>query len=586
MSIVKKRVIQPKPQSVVANPSFRLIDFHFQDEKKEESESSSSDEDSLKEGRGKKGGNRQRKEFIIKMFGVNEKKETCCLFVRHYHPFFYIQVGQDWNDMVAENFLTFLKGKINPSMERDILKVTLLERGPLYGFAAGKQSKFVEISFMNMSAFNAVKGLWYDKDKNGTRRRRALVFNSTTLELFESNLPPLLRFFHIYDISPSGWVEIPLNLAKTTEIKKTTCTYEWSIGCENLISLSEKNTAVPYKICSFDIEATSSHGDFPLPVKTYRKLADQIIACFSIQQQSASMNNTRGQTLFRKIILSAFGLENYNGIDLVYPKPFGGGRKLTKKQVGEWVDNLLDMELFSKSGVMEKGSGKKGGEAWTLEQSFLQKQAMEEEEEEGGHGYRMGQDEEEGGGGGGGEQEGTKIMEILLDNSGKYTREAKVNIVNCLLSKSEVLPELKGDEVSFIGSTFLRYGETEPYLNHCLVVGSCDSVAGVEIVSCSTERELLLAWTELIQRENPDILIGYNIFMFDYEFMFQRAKENGCDYEFLQLSRFLGEVCSSRNLPPREGEAGVEVEKGLEGILVRGADEENSHEGGGGAPIV
>ena len=600
-----KRVLRPITQSqqqqptVVPNPSFRLIDFHFQDEEKGEDTSSSSDEDSVENGNRKKGKIQRRKEFIIQMFGVNEKKETCCLYIRHYHPFFYVQVGQEWTQNMAEAFLTFLKGKVKQSMERDVLKVTLLERAPLYGFAAGQQAKFVEISFTNMSAFNAVKGLWYEKDKSGTRRRRNLNFNGCGLELFESNLPPLLRFFHIYGISPSGWVEVPLALAKCTETKKTTCTYEWLIGCEDLISLADKNTAVSYKICSFDIEATSSHGDFPLPIKTYRKLADQIIACYGIQQQTAAMNESRGKLLFRKILLSAFALENYNGIDLVYPKTTN---KITKKMVGEWSDALLDMELFSKSGVMDNGNGKKGGDAWRLEQSFLQKQSMEDEEDdaEGGRGYLARKSRGGGGGGGdgdeddedademggsgdkGGEQAGTKIMEILLDNSGKYTREAKVNIVNCLLSKSEILPELKGDEVSFIGSTFLRYGESEPYLNHCLVVGSCDSVQGVEIVSCSTERQLLLAWTKLIQDENPDILIGYNIFMFDYEFMFQRAKENLCDYEFLQLSRLLGEVCSSRNLPPREGEAGAEVEKGLEGILLGGGGEdEDSHDGGG-----
>ena len=188
MSLIKKRVVRAKPSSVVVvkeNPSFRLIDFHFQDEKKEDN-GSSSDEDSLEGGRGKKGGT--RKEFIIQMFGVNEKKETCCLFVRHYHPFFYVQVGQDWTEGVAENFLTFLKGKINQAMERDVLKVSLMERGPLYGFAAGKQAKFVEISFANMAAFNAVKGLWYEKDRNGNRRRRALVYHGCAMELFESNL--------------------------------------------------------------------------------------------------------------------------------------------------------------------------------------------------------------------------------------------------------------------------------------------------------------------------------------------------------------------------------------------------------------
>jgi len=575
MSVVVKRLLKPKAKKVVVpveNPSFRLIDFHFQDEKKGEESSSDEDASSL-ESQSKKGKGNPKpksKEFMIQMFGVNEKKETCCLFVRHFHPFFYVQVGQDWTEQVATQFLIYLKTRINPAMEMDILSVTLLERAPLYGFAAGQQAKFVEIAFSNMSAFQAVKGLWYQKDKStGNRRKIPLLFHNMALELFESNLPPLLRFFHIHEISPSGWVEIPLALARVNETKRTTCTYEWTIGCEDLISLVDKHTAVPYKICSFDIEATSSHGDFPLPLKTYRKLADQVIACFTIQQQTATMNASRGKVLFRKLVLSAFGFEQFNGIDLVYPKM---SEKIKKETVVKWVESLLDMELFSKTGVMGKEEGKKGGEAWTMEQSFLQKQMAAEEDEDGGDGgFHKKEEILE-------EQAGVKIMEILLDNG--RIREAKVNILNCLLSKSEILPELKGDEVSFIGSTFLRYGETEPYLNHCLVVGSCDLVPGVEIVSCCDEKTMLLAWTELIQRENPDIIIGYNIFMFDYEFMFQRAKETGCIEAFLQLSRILGEVCSSKNLPPREGEGGVEVEKGLDGILV-GGEEDGGGDGNG-----
>ena len=30
-----------------------------------------------------------------------------------------------------------------------------------------------------------------------------------------------------------------------------------------------------YKICSFDIEASSSHGDFPVPIKDYKKLGNK-----------------------------------------------------------------------------------------------------------------------------------------------------------------------------------------------------------------------------------------------------------------------------------------------------------------------
>jgi hypothetical protein len=311
--VVAKKLLKPKVKKIMAavpNPSFRLIDFHFQDmEKRGEGSSSSEEETSSLESEGEKGGKRgggggrgrgagggrKPKEFMIQMFGVNEKKETCCLYVRHFHPFFYVQVGQDWTESVANQFLLFVKHKINPSMEHDVLSVALLERGPLYGFAAGKQAKFVEISFANMAAFQAVKGLWYEKNRNGNRFRRPLVFQGMALDLFESNLPPLLRFFHIHEISPSGWVEIPLGLAKAAleEEKRTTCTYEWTIGCGDLISLADKHTAVPYKICSYDIEATSSHGDFPLPLKTYRKLADQVIACFTIQQQTAAMNASR-----------------------------------------------------------------------------------------------------------------------------------------------------------------------------------------------------------------------------------------------------------------------------------------------------
>ena len=39
----------------------------------------------------------------------------------------------------------------------------------------------------------------------------------------------------------------------------------------------------------------------------------------------------------------------------------------------------------------------------------------------------------------------------------------------------------------FIGSTFLTYGSKEPYLNHCLVLNSCDNLDNVnnsEIETC------------------------------------------------------------------------------------------------------
>ena len=96
-------------------------------------------------------------------------------------------------------------------------------------------------------------------------------------------------------------------------------------------------------------------------------------------------------------------------------------------------------------------------------------------------------------------------------------------------------------------------------MNHCIARDTCSALPQTEnsvIESYKTEREVLLAWTKLIQEEDPDIIIGYNIFGFDYQFMFLRAKELGCVNSFLQLSRNKREVCIKKDW--RTGKEGLE----------------------------
>jgi DNA polymerase delta subunit 1 len=95
----------------------------------------------------------------------------------------------------------------------------------------------------------------------------------------------------------------------------------------------------------------------------------------------------------------------------------------------------------------------------------------------------------------------------------------------------------------------MNYGNTDPYFNHCIVLNSCSKIPldNSVVETYSTEEEVLLAWQKLVQKENPDIIIGYNIFGFDYEFMFRRAEENNCVEEFLKLSRNKEEICGSRD---------------------------------------
>ena len=52
-------------------------------------------------------------------------------------------------------------------------------------------------------------------------------------------------------------------------------------------------------------------------------------------------------------------------------------------------------------------------------------------------------------------------------NNYKYNR-LKINEFDKTLMN--YFPELEGDKVTFIGSTFWKYGEREPYLNNCIVL--------------------------------------------------------------------------------------------------------------------
>ena len=59
-----------------------------------------------------------------------------------------------------------------------------------------------------------------------------------------------------------------------------------------MVPLREKESPVPYKICSFDIEASSSHGDFPVAKKSYRKMLGEIITYWNKNKSKISKIGT------------------------------------------------------------------------------------------------------------------------------------------------------------------------------------------------------------------------------------------------------------------------------------------------------
>jgi DNA polymerase elongation subunit (family B) len=109
--------------------------------------------------------------------------------------------------------------------------------------------------------------------------------------------------------------------------------------------------------------------------------------------------------------------------------------------------------------------------------------------------------------------------------------------INSYLTK--VFPEIEGDSLIQIGTTFHKYGQSHCHYKHVITLDTCASFEGVdEIVQCETEEEVLLAWTSLIKKMDPDVMTGYNIYGFDMKYMFDRSEELGCTMPFCKLGRY------------------------------------------------
>ena len=484
----------------------RLLDFNVYDQKVDEDDEEDTDHT-----------------FVIQIFGISNSRESVVLFIEDFKPHFYAKINNRSSDM-----LSTLKTKTRHFKWGKILfdNCRIVKRRKLYGFDNKKLHDFWYLEFSTLACFNYVKNFWYEKDENNVSKLKADGFLNTTL--YEGQIPPLLRFFHIYDISPSGWVEIEDTKLRTVSEKTTSCKREYRTFSNCLKPLKGCDELVPLKICSFDIEASSSHGDFPVPKKSYKKLAYNIVD--SLMDVSGSLMDLK--VIIPKMIKQSFGFilpddELFEGVQRVYCK-----KPITLSNLEKRIDAIITSSLQSQHLITDVNR---------IEDYFHKIDTNDDENE-----YDYGTastmttitstnkpkriDRE------------TNLLDILTD--AKCSREDKITVLSSKLD--EYLPNLKGDEVTFIGSTFQYFGEKEPYLNNCILSNTCSKTnlnPNTELVMCRSEKDVLLEWTKLIQKEDPDIIIGYNIFGFDYKFLFFRAEENDCLEPFLRLSRNRDEVC-------------------------------------------
>ena len=131
--------------------AFRIFDFNVYNQKEQDN---SSDEEGFT---GKE--RKDEAKFVIQMFGINEKGESCSILAENFKPFFYVKVDESWDQGTKSAFLSFLKRKIGKYYESSICECKLIKKKKLYGFDGGKEHKFIFLSFENNQVFNKAKNL-------------------------------------------------------------------------------------------------------------------------------------------------------------------------------------------------------------------------------------------------------------------------------------------------------------------------------------------------------------------------------------------------------------------------------------------
>lgn len=84
----------------------------------------------------------------------------------------------------------------------------------------------------------------------------------------------------------------------------------------------------------------------------------------------------------------------------------------------------------------------------------------------------------------------------------------------------------ESDKIIQIGTTFHKYGSKDCHIKHIITLKDCAKIDEDENIiqeSYQTEKEVLIAWAELIAKSDPDIITGYNIWGFDFSYIFNRA---------------------------------------------------------------
>lgn len=201
-----------------------------------------------------------RRKYGIKLFGATGDGAQVQIDVTGFRPFLFVSMPQG----ICKKKLIAEIERCNKGVLKG-LEATMVHKGLLYGYTGGKQFPFLELSVDSLSELFTLKKILLTDTQTPK-----LVIDGKTIDVYESNIDPMLRFFHMRNINPCGWISIE-DIESDDEDIAIEC--EWT----DIDPCKEPPAPVaPFRQVIWDIECDSFDGSFPVAKQGYRRVAKQL----------------------------------------------------------------------------------------------------------------------------------------------------------------------------------------------------------------------------------------------------------------------------------------------------------------------
>ena len=212
-------------------------------------------------------------DFIIHAFGRMEDGKSVYAKITDYTPYFYYLLPNKLQnkqksvlEVIVKKMEQFMKSKDNNKVyykyKVTLKEIQLIKLKIAEGFTNDKEFYFARMVFSNADGMKKFKSYLENNEITFTNITE-LSTKAIKLKLYEANLPPMLRCFHIRDISGCAWVGTTnYELVDDEDEKVSRCDIEINVDWRNLNPVTKDKNA-PFRICSFDIECNSIDGEFP-----------------------------------------------------------------------------------------------------------------------------------------------------------------------------------------------------------------------------------------------------------------------------------------------------------------------------------